>query len=452
MIVRLVFFLLLTACCTVAFSQKPKCKKIFDEANELYLQDKRQLGLEKIGEFIDCDPKYWQGYHIKAMLVSDVKRLQRMHSPSLDENKYNEALSYLKEALKFTEDESIRSFINVDIVRLHKVYRKFEEAIALGKQYILKTDYKADKINLIFAVAGAYMRTNQKDSALAFNHKGLKEDSMFFASHLGYFFIRELQYDSAFKYLNIALKFDPDDRGAESNMAYCALETKHYKKAVQIYEKIKERVPQQFNSQNNLGLAYLYLGEMEKAKNNFMHVRKYYPWNSFLYRNWGIMNLQEGDSLIACRNFKLAKEIELDKSFLKEINKIADSYEHCSEVYSQNIKKDILTKVHDENSVLSEKETFAVATYLMLLSELNFKFEVYIDKESKVQSDKNILVFSTAKNNLEIVFKRNFEGDLSKSQINSLDKNIIAQRFPHKQYHYGIVEVLEKLYIMLDKK
>ncbi|MBL4706680.1 MAG: hypothetical protein JKY54_19275 [Flavobacteriales bacterium] len=437
--------------CLISTGQSNKCGNIFNEANDLYLEGKRQLGLEKIDEFIDCDPKSWQGYHTKGMLVGDINRLHNVHSPSLDENKFNEALSYLNEALKLAEDQPIKDRINVEIARLHKVYQKFERSIEIGRNSLDDCVDKWQKLRLIKVISDSYMRMNQKDSSLVYYGRGLKVDTAFFASSLGYFYIRELEYDSAFRYLNIALRFDSEDNHAESNIGYCALELGYYDKAIIIYEKLNKKNPDNFNSQNNLGLAYLYSGNKEKALENFTHVRKYYPWNSFLYRNWGIMRLKNGDSLSACRNFQLAKQIEIDRSFIEEINKVADSCKFCEEIYKIDVKQEILDKITDENSVLSEKETFAVATYLMLLEEGGIDFEVFIDKKFKEKTNKNVLVFSTSKNQVTVLLGPDLEGKLSNSQIKALDKKIIAQRFPSKQYHYGIIEVLEHLNKMLKK-
>lgn len=423
-----------------------KCVDLYKEANQLYLYGMMESAISKIDEFIDCNPEAWQGYHIKARLIGNQEMLADQHTPSLDTNKLNAAEQYYIHSLELVENNEDEAMLRHDYADLLYTYQVYERAITESRKGMKLADEFGLEYRYYSIISDAYMRTERKDSARHYLMEGMQFDPSFYASKLGYLYIRNLQYDSAFKYLNMAYTLNPEYTNPLSNLGYCALEIGKYEKAIEIYEKLKSEYPREFQSQNNLGYAYLKTGNREMALENFMIVRKVYPWNSFLYRNWGVMKLLDKDTVAACRNFKLATEIEYDPMFLREIKKVTDSCAFCSGIYGKSVKDEVLDWVTDPNSVLLKEQKFAVATYLMLLEEAGFKFVVGMDCSAKKLKGDNKLIFSSSDNSLKWELSKELEKTLDKKMLQALNDRIIESRFRNKQYHFGVVESLEKIY------
>lgn len=103
---------------------------------KIYISNgKQQEALEELNELILADPDLYEGYHLKSLLLADMK-------------KYDEAMSVLDEAIKLFPKDSSFPIDKVNIYVMRQEPDKAKELVAqIEQQYEMDLEQK-DTLNL----------------------------------------------------------------------------------------------------------------------------------------------------------------------------------------------------------------------------------------------------------------------------------------------------------------
>jgi Flp pilus assembly protein TadD len=110
----------------------------------------------------------------------------------------------------------------------------------------------------------------------------------------------------AIKYLNKAIKLQPDyaDAYNERGIAFTQLGQKQ--KAIEDFNKAISLNPQDANFYNNRGIVYFQLGQYQRTIDDYNVVIRLKPDNANAYNNRGVSYLQLGNKKLGCRDLQKA--------------------------------------------------------------------------------------------------------------------------------------------------
>ena len=123
------------------------------------------------------------------------------------------------------------------------------------------------------------------------------------------------------------------------------LESKDYEKAIEQYEKVLEKEPENADAWFNRGFARVEKGDYEKAIKDFdLYIEKIDPYDSYAYNNRGVAYLRYKQNERAVENFN--KAIELNPNHARSynnrgiVNHNLKQYERAIEDYNKAIELD----------------------------------------------------------------------------------------------------------------
>jgi len=246
-------------------------RKLYDEANQLYLQGNLQDALSKTETILLIQENHYDALILKASILVELGKnveAERTADKILDLTVYDPIASFLK-ALALIGQE------------------KYEESIEYIDEYLL---------------------TAPQDS-MGLSVKGIA------LAELG-------QRDEAISIIDEALELHPDFGFSLYAKGYYYYVYKDYDQAILFYDKALELEPGDLFYLNDKGVALMDQGKMKEAEAVFDQILRETPDDSYALNNKGIVLLDRGDNAKAVEYFDRASEIEPDNLLFLQ-NKIA---------------------------------------------------------------------------------------------------------------------------------
>ncbi|HRI86286.1 MAG TPA: tetratricopeptide repeat protein [Ignavibacteria bacterium] len=183
-------------------------------------------------------------------------------------NKFDEALTEIKNALKLKPDDQdyLETSANIYIVKKDflKAIAAFERIIKLDSNYTYG----------LYSLARLYQETQMPANALAVYEKITNKIGYDFdvLNKMYEIYMKNKDYDKAADVLENMLKIDPFNAEMKKILANLYLNNKNYEKAKLIYENILSLDHNEKGIQNELVKIYFKLNENDKAFDNFSKV------------------------------------------------------------------------------------------------------------------------------------------------------------------------------------
>ena len=311
------------------------------KAKAEFLTNRWEPALKTIGKAIELDSTNYVYYWLKgtvyatmmnnrdalksirkayALKSNDINLNGHLASIELTQSNYKNAY-YLFDNLLNNQDYPVdlreRIIITHNFVSnvLHKEPKYTSELEALIEKYL--NDYNSSidieqKIKHIEEITFFYFSGPEPTKARPYIEEGLKLDSGNFelSIKLGYCFMYEAKYDSAYQLYKVLAKEKPSDLTALTNLIYTAAKTSHEKLALEKIDELLRLYPKYTNAFGNRGLAYLKLKNFELAEENFNKALEITPNSPWVYRWLGRLYIEhKNDKQKACECFKKAQDL-----------------------------------------------------------------------------------------------------------------------------------------------
>lgn len=246
-----------------------------------------------------------KGYSNYVALMSIVRIFDYYKN---DEKLYNKVINYYKNIEKYKNELSLDSInkIYMFITVALKVSKKFDEAEQIYKEFlnIIEIKLKSNKNSI---------------DEIAF----IKNISLYMGDYL-----------NCIKYCDLALSSicDQKDKYIQKvndllvSKSYSLIFLGEYEKSLEISEKILEKDVKNIENLNNIGLAKIRQGKLEKGLEYINKALVFDNNNANLYYSFGVYYYDKNEYLKSFESFKKSKELsnylfESDK-YIEELNKI----------------------------------------------------------------------------------------------------------------------------------
>lgn len=174
---------------------------------------------------------------------------------------YQEAIKFYTEAIdktpKFADAYNNRGRVKLELDNLEGAIQDFETAVSIDDKFYMA------KFNL----AEAYSNTNKLEESLGLLKQisNQYKDSSFYYVTLSNVLIQKNNFADANSNLAVALKLNPKNDKAFTNLGYIQYSDKNYEAAKQNFEKAISLNPKQDFALNNLSLIYAQQEDYVKA-------------------------------------------------------------------------------------------------------------------------------------------------------------------------------------------
>lgn len=199
------------------------------------------------------------------------------------------------------------------------IYRMRQEYKLALSDYSRSLELKADDLYVLYSRANTYLDSENFESAISDYTKIIEEKPSFPDIYFdrAYANIRLKNYGKAKNDLEAQLEINPTDFKSLANLINIKTNLKLYDEALADYEKISEEFPDNPNLHilyNNKATLFRDMNNYEKALvtiNKALEIKKNYDIG--LFNRAGIY-LELGDEKKACKDFKKALKLDLEKN------------------------------------------------------------------------------------------------------------------------------------------
>lgn len=203
----------------------------------------------------------------------------------------------------------------IDSVRSIFSSGNYSKVIQIVNQEIKNSTLSNNVVaELMITKAGAYEYLQDYDSSFyTFYDIYRRFPSNFYASlELGYRYGESGDFESAFYFFNNIRIYHPSEPSATINLAYFNNEAGNYKKSI----AYSDTTLMLSTDSTTIGVAWnnrcysnIMLGNIRIAKSDLDESLKFYPNNSYAYRNAGLILLTENKKNEACEAFERSKQL-----------------------------------------------------------------------------------------------------------------------------------------------
>lgn len=311
---------------------------IESEITDLLKQGKKQDALRRINMAIEAHPKVGSFYVLRAKVVTNFEEKLSQGVYDQPDAKYEQALRDLEMAELLKEHKLL---IHYTKFKLYSVYQQYDAALKeaqnIQKMEVVKESREFNKA-ILLEISTFYHHLGKPREALDIVFELLKEDPTepVFLGEAGLLYGALQEFDKSNEYFEKSLQYTTkreDKAHTLLNQGYVNGLAKNYKKAVKVYNTLLENYYEDIPKAqigycyNNRGYAQMGLGKLKEAEQDINTSLKYYPENSYAFRNRGLLHLKMGKKDLACADFKQAETYGFSKSYGDEVLKLLA--EHC---------------------------------------------------------------------------------------------------------------------------
>ncbi|TAE04584.1 MAG: hypothetical protein EAZ95_20535, partial [Bacteroidetes bacterium] len=299
---------------------------IESEITDLLKQGKKQDALRRINMAIEAHPKVGSFYVLRAKVITNFEEKNSQGIHDQPDAKYEQALRDLEMAELLKEYKGWVTYIRF---KIYSTYQQYDlalgEARKLAKMDVVKENEDLS-ISILLGVSAFYHHMGKPRESLDIVLKLLKDKPTEYIinGEAGLLYGELHEFDKSNEYFEKALQYTTKKDEKASillNQGYVNGLAKNYKKGVKIYnmllEDYYEDIPkgQIGYCYNNRGYAQMGLGKLKEAEQDINTSLKYYPENSYAFRNRGLLHLKMGKKDLACADFKQAEAYGYSKSY-----------------------------------------------------------------------------------------------------------------------------------------
>jgi tetratricopeptide (TPR) repeat protein len=167
-----------------------------------------------------------------------------------------------------------------------------------------------------YALGRIYIKQKKEDKAIAQYKKVIEKNPEQAAPHmlLGTIYDLQKRFDLSEKHYRAALDSNPDFAPAANNLAYLLItQDKNIDEALVLAQKAKEKLPDDPNVADTLGLIYYKKGLYDSAIGQFADSLEKIPDNAIVHFHLGLAYHKKGDRNSAGK--ELEKALSLDQKF-----------------------------------------------------------------------------------------------------------------------------------------
>ncbi len=265
-------------------------------------------------------------------LTSDVtaydfylKGLGFLNEPS-SQGGFDDAIQYFNQALLHDSN-----FV-LAISGLCEAYRlKYELTLHRGwldkaeKYCSLAIERNENSADAYASIGGVYREGKKFNEAIIFFNEAIEKDGDNIKAIIGMAGTYDLMNDKAKaeQLFKEAISIDPKNWLSYQEYGYFLLRNGRSGEAIQCYEEVLKITPENIVALSNIGAAYLYLGEFEKAEKPLKKATLLEP-SDIAFSNLGVAYYYLGDFEKSVLSYKAA--IDLDPTNIQYLNNIVDAY------------------------------------------------------------------------------------------------------------------------------
>jgi adenylate cyclase len=316
-------------------------------ASEFKLQNFRPAPLKLTNDITAYD------YYLQGM--------DYLGKPSSQEN-FDAAIQRFNEALIHDNEFALANSGLCDAYRLKYELTKATRWIDIAEIHCLKALAQAELSTKAYISMGAlYSDIGKYDEGITYLKKAQEKDPDNVAATIALAKTFELmKNDTSAETLYLkAIKEAPKNWEAYQRYGYFLSNKGRHQEAVETYNQVLKLTPENIVTLNNIGAAYLYMGNFDRAAHMLEKATNIEP-TDIAFSNLGVMYYYSGNFEKATEAF--LKAIKLEPTNLQYLNNISDTYnflqnsKKLSDEYSKKVEfyaeKNILTEPHDISGYL----------------------------------------------------------------------------------------------------
>ena len=295
--------------------------------------------LAALGDYQEGISYYKQGQYAKA--IAEFKQILKTH-PNYEDGyrilgdcylktkEYDQAVEAFRSALRL-KTNVYASYYGLALAYYNS--GRYQEALSI----LLRGEHFArspvEKYQLYHTRGAAYYNSKDFSKAVSDLEKAIsiKRGNVTDVLQIAIAYYQLQAYTQAEKYLNQALALDPDASAARRYLSQIshrqaieAMEANNYTRAATILRKHLKRNGEDAEAWFNLGLSYLFLGNLKGSEQAFLTTVKFMPENGKAYNRLGFISEKTKRYRQALQYYKQALDLTRDVAIKESLERVKE--------------------------------------------------------------------------------------------------------------------------------
>jgi tetratricopeptide (TPR) repeat protein len=178
-----------------------------------------------------------------------------------------------------------------------------------------------DSMVILSRLVHFYMRAEEFDKAFQISQRALQMNPHFLEGLIISGWVKNIQgrWTESIEYFKKALEIEPENKVIQMRYAYALGALGRTDEAIEIYDRLKQGSPENFQIYSDLGIIYHSVGNYEKAEENFRKAVELYP-SPETYLKYSAILERTGNLVEAIRYLKLYLETSPEKDTPQKIS------------------------------------------------------------------------------------------------------------------------------------